>query len=403
MNALSLTVMPLLLSAHTRAPAEVREADVVLKVEIENYGHTKGLKPVGLPDSSGGYAMVFGDERTSAMGGVKLEPGEYSLLLRAWAPAGDQDGFFVEIDGERQRRVAPQGRWTVKAYNFKATKARVVPISIIGQEAGLAVDQLAVVRGTFKTGQLKMAQVPGETAKGKVGLEELPRLVSACALKELPKAPFKDDANTILRESFDGKVAGAVGDHHSVDGKFGEALHLDMPDGRFDIDASDLELGPTGTIEFWIRPRPAQRLWHDQGWHYFLHCKPADGKSFQLDLSRHPRTQLQLTASRGDGPPYKPDDGPRERVRLSTGNLDVEAWHHLLVSWDLTGEKQHLWLLIDGEGMQSFFEPAFKAAGFGKIEIGNTPSGWEVPFLSIDGAIDELKISNVSVADRLAE
>jgi len=402
MKSLMLVVVLMGVVAGAGMAAPVPQADVMLKVELENFGVTNGLTPVGLPDSSGGYAMALGDERTGAVGGAKLEPGEYTLLVRAWAPAGDQDGFFVEIAGQRERRVAPGAAWTAMAYNFKVDQAGIVGISVIGQEPGLSVDQIAVVRGTYQTGDLTMADVPGETAGAQVNVEDLPRLSSACSLKELPEAPYGEDANTVFHQSFDDDLAGAVGDHSQAEGKFGQAVYLQMPDGRYDVDASSLQIGPQGTIEFWIRPRPAQRLWHDQGWHYFLHCQPTDGKSFQLDLSRHPKTQLRLTASMGDGPPWSWGESPREHLQVSTGGLDLEAWHHMLVSWDLTGKKQYLWLLLDGSGVQSFFEPCFQPAGFSKIEIGNTPSGWEVPFLPIDGAIDELKISNVSVADRLA-
>jgi len=384
--------------------AGIPEGDVLLKVELQNYGQTSGLTPVQLPDASGAYAMALGNEATGATGGLKLDPGKYTLLVRAWAPAGDQDGFYVEIDGKRDRRVAPGTTWTVLAYNFEVEKASVVPIAIIGQEAGLAVDQIAVVKGTYETGQLKMADVPGETvAEGSVGLADLPRMTTGCSLKAVPEAPFARDANTALHQSFDGDVAGAVGDHWEVEGKFGKALYLSVPDGRFDVDASGLGIGPAGTVEFWVRPRPGQRLWHDQGWHYFLHCKPAGGKGFQLDLSQHAITELRLTASMG-GRPMDKDLDPREDLQMRPDGLDVEAWHHMLVSWDLTGERQYLWLIVDGQGVQVFFEKRFDpAVKFSSIEIGNTPSGWDIPHLHIDGAIDELKISNVSVASRLAQ
>jgi hypothetical protein len=383
--------------------AGIPAADVLLKVELQNYGQTSGLTPAELPGASGGYAMALGNESTGAAGGVKLEPGQYTLLLRAWAPAGDQDGFFVEIAGKRERRVAPGQKWTAMAYNFGVEKAGVVTIAIIGQERGLAVDQIAVVKGTYETGQVRMVDLPGETiAQGQAGLADLPRMKSQCSLEALPDAPPGRDVNTVLYESFDGAVAGAVGDHSQVEGKFGRALYLAMPDGRFDVDASDLDLGAAATIEYWVRPRPGQRLWHDQGWHYFLHCKPVGERGFQLDLSRHSRTNLRLTASMG-GKPMDKDLDPREDLQVSTGDLDLEAWHHMLVSWDLSGDRQYLWLMVDGRGVQLFFDRRFDAsAKFSKIEIGNTPSGWDVPYLHIDGAIDELKISNVSVADRLA-
>ena len=83
--------------------------------------------------------------------------------------------------------------------------------------------------------------------------------------------------------------------------------------------------------------------------------------------------------------------------------MDADAWHHLLVSWDMTGQRQRLWLLLDGVGQQVFFEPIFEPTDFQRVEIGNTPLSSDLPFLFLDGAIDELQISKVSVADRLAE
>ncbi len=403
MRSLALVVVLMAAIAAPSLAVEIAEADVMLKTEIEAFGVTHGLTPVALPDSSGGVAMALGDERTGATGAVELEPGEYTLLVRAWAPAGDQDGFFVDIRNKRERRVAPGQQWTAMAYNFTVEKDEVVTLAIVGQESGLTVDQVAVVRGTYKDREIKFADLPGESAgKGQVRLEDLPRLASHCSLKELPETPFEEDESTVFHESFDAETAGAVGDHSQVEGKFGAGLYLQTPDGRFDVDASDLGLGPVGTIEYWVRPRPAQRLWHDQGWHYFLHCEPAQAGGFQLDLSKHPKTQLRLTATMG-GQPYHLDAKPSEHVQLSTSKADLEAWHHLLVSWDLTGERHYLWLLFDGAGVQLFFEPCFEASSFSEIEVANTPSGWEVPFLPIDGAIDELRISNVSVADRLAD
>ncbi len=90
MNSFTLVVVLAVAAMSSAVAVEIPEADVMLKAEIENYGVTQGLTPVELPESCGGYAMALGDESTGASGGVKLEPGEYTLLVRAWAPAGDQ-------------------------------------------------------------------------------------------------------------------------------------------------------------------------------------------------------------------------------------------------------------------------------------------------------------------------
>ncbi|HCA46269.1 MAG TPA: hypothetical protein DEP45_02600 [Armatimonadetes bacterium] len=75
----------------------------------------------------------------------------------------------------------------------------------------------------------------------------------------------------------------------------------------------------------------------------------------------------------------------------------------MLVSWDLRGDRQYLWAMVDGVGMQSFFPHTFDGGGFSRIEIGNSPSDWDVPYLPMDGAVDAIRISNVSVAERLED
>ncbi len=147
-----------------------------------------------------------------------------------------------------------------------------------------------------------------------------------------------------------------------------------------------------------MQPRPAAQVWTDQGWHYFLHGAPVVAGGTRLDLSRHIASSLELALSAGE---------TREAVTVPTGNLDLQAWHHLLVSWDLRGERQYLWLLLDGKGFQSFFpatEGGRKALGplqLGALQFGNTPSGDDIPLLPMDGAVDEVRVTTTSVADRL--
>ncbi len=130
---------------------ELPEADIILEAELEDYGKAKGLAPVNLPEASGGQAMALGDETTGAGGQVKLEPGEYTLLVRAWGPTSEQDAFFVDIRGRRERRWAAGPKWTEVACSFKVGKTELVPIAIIGAEPGTCVDRIAVVRGTYRT------------------------------------------------------------------------------------------------------------------------------------------------------------------------------------------------------------------------------------------------------------
>lgn len=374
--------------------AAVPADDVMIKVELEDYGAGSGLSPVQLDGAAHGKAMALASDAMAA-GGLNLPPGDYTLLLRTFAPAGDQDGFFVEIDGTRTRRVAPIGRWGVLAFPFSVKTQRQVTLTVLGQEAGIVVDRLAVVRGTFADEAVDFADIPDKTPPGEsVGLADLVRLRAPARLRELPQEPFTFNRETLFLENFATLPGGVTGECAIVPGKWDQALYLGVPDGRFEVPAAEFALGQQGTIEWWVRPRPAQRLWHDQGWHYFLHAAPAAAGGLQLDLSRHPATQLRLTVAAGEAV---------ETLEVNTNAADLEEWHHILVSWDLTGDRQHLWLLFDGVGECSFFPRSFEQAAFSSLQFANTPRDSGLPWLFMDGAIDEIRVSSVSVAERLEE
>ncbi|MEA3401460.1 MAG: LamG domain-containing protein [Armatimonadota bacterium] len=134
--------------------SQVAEADRIMKAEIEQYGQPTGLNAVQLPEASGGRAMALGGETTGAAGEVDLEAGQYTLLVRAWGPSGDQDALSVVVGGQRQRRWTPRTeQWTQIAVNFTVDEAAAVPIALVGAEPGVCVDWIAVVRGTYATSE----------------------------------------------------------------------------------------------------------------------------------------------------------------------------------------------------------------------------------------------------------
>lgn len=372
---------------------EIPATDVLLKCEIENFGTNAGLNATVVAGASGNMAMAFASE-AMAVAGVRLPQGEYTLLLRTFAPAGDQDGFFVEINGVRTRRVAPIGRWGVMAFPFSVKGTEPSTIGVIGQEAGMVVDEAAVVRGTYKDNEVDLLKLRVSSESRQLTLSEMPRFRMPARLQALPQSPAAPGPDISLYQSLDGAVAGVSGEHHQGAGKWGQAIYLDAPDGRLDMDARSIKFGTTGTIEWWVKPRPAQRLWHDQGWHYFLHAAPAVADGLQIDLSRHPSTNLRLSFTQGKS---------KESVELSTTSARLDEWHHMLVSWDLSGERQRIWLLFDGVGLCSQFPKAFGMPAFGTLQFGNTPVGWDVPLLPVDGGMDEVVISRQSVAARLSK
>lgn len=372
--------------------ADIPAGDVLLKAELEQYGVAGGVSTFAQPGASGGSAPALSADAVVA-GALKLTAGKYTLLLRTFAPAGDQDGFFIEINGVRTRRVAEIGRWAVLALPFEVPTEGNIPVSVIGQEEGLLVDQIAVVRGTFADNSVDLTKLTDTVKPGaKQGLGLLSRLVVPARLKTMQQAPWVPDRATVFYSALEVIPPGATGATKLGPGKWGQALYVGVPDGRLDVDAMKLSALPTGTIEWWVRPRPGQRLWQDQGWHYFLHCQGRGTQDLTLDLFRHAMTGLQLTATSGT---------KSEKLRLAGTGADLEAWHHLLVSWDLRGDRQYLWLLFDGVGLCSFFPKSLPTASFSTIELGNTPSGSDLPWLFMDGGLDEVRISSEPVTERL--
>jgi hypothetical protein len=388
------------LTATLAVAAPVPPADVLLAVEAEGFGAALGLTPTVWEGASGGRAMALGDEGTGMYAALKLVPGKYTLLLVTFAPAGDQDGLFVEIAGQRTRRTVPIGRWGTVAWPFTVAKEGLVSLSIIGQESGLLVDRVAVVKGTYGDDEVKVAEFPAVAKAPALAPTVLPRVVMGCKLRELPPSPPVEEAGVVLRETCEQIPAGVVGEHSLAPGKTGQGLRLGVPDGRLDIDLSRLGVAGQGTVELWLRPRPGQRLWHSQGWHYFLQLRPAGDEGFQLDLSRHPRTGLRLSVS-PPGPPQGPGERLTDSFSLSTDALDLEAWHHLLVSWDLSGQQPQLWLLVDGQGRSLRFDTPVPVAPLASLHLGNSPPGTEMPYLPVDGVLDEIVVRNTSVAGRL--
>lgn len=371
--------------------AELPPGSVVLLSEAESFGVVSGLAIVDRSDGSGGKVAALSED-SQALAVVKLAPGDYTFVLRLFAPAGDQDGFFVEVNGVRTRRTAPIGRWGNLAFPFRVTAPDPTTLSLIGQEPGMLADRLAVVKGTVADEAVDLLKLQANKDWPALAISGVPRLKIPVRLREVPAAPFSAESATLVHETFDRVPSGVSGDSHTAPGKWGQGLLLDAPDGRFALDTQAVKWGPTGTIEWWVKPRPAQRLWHDQGWHYFLYGLPGDPSGLRFDLSRHPATMLQLTVSAGT---------VKETVQVDTGRANLDEWHHLLVSWDLGGDTQYLWLLFDGVGRCSYFPRSLPLAGFKSLGLGNSPPDQDLPYLPMDGGLDELRVSAEAVKGRL--
>jgi hypothetical protein len=370
--------------------ADLAPGDVIFAVPAEQYGLASGTTPTVADGAHGGTALQMTDMSALA-GAVDLQPGDYTLLVRVFAPAGDADGFFVEIGKERIRRTAPIGRWGVLAYPVTVKQPQQLGLSVIGQEPGMLVDDVVLVRGSFKDDAVDTGPLLPAAGTARVGASGLTRLMSGCRLAE--RVPLLRP-KSIIAERFETVPAGVTGEHHTGPGHAGQAVFLDLPDGRFDMSAAALGPMPCGTIEWWVKPRPAAQVWLDQGWHYFLHAAASRRDAgTRFDLSRLPTTQLQLAVTQGDR---------RETIQLSTTAADLQQWHHLLVSWDFTEQRQTLWLMLDGVGQQLFFPKTFDTPTFSSLQFGNRPADGDMPYLPMDGGLDQIAVSRVPVTPRLA-
>ena len=372
--------------------ADLAPGDVIFAAPAEQYGFVSGAAAFAADGAHGGTALSLSEQAYIA-GAVDVQPGQYTLLVRVFAPAGDADGFFVEIGKERTRRTAPIGHWGVLAYPVEVKEAQQLPLTVIGQEPGMLLDDIALVRGAFKDDQVDTGKLLPTGAAARVGAAGIKRLLSGCRLKDFPPKTALAGA---CSESFERVPATVTGEHRTGPGFKGQAVFLDQPDGRFDMDATALGAMPTGTITWWVKPRPNARIWEDYAWRYYLYGAPAQPGGVRLDLSRHPSTQLQLAVSVGD---------KLEKLALSTSGLDPQQWHQLLVSWDLrpAADRQYLWLMIDGVGQQLFFPKTFAAPAFSSLQFCNRPADGDTPLLPMDGGLDEITVSREPVTARLAQ
>ena len=357
--------------------------EILLCREFENFGEGHGVTVVSFPGASGETAGSLASvaELTTAL---RLKSGPYTLVMRTWAPAGDQDAFFVTIDSKRVRRTVPIGKWGSVTWPFKAGAAPVF-LLIEGQEPGVIIDRIGIVRGTHLDGTVDLGRMDLKHGGTIVApAETLPCYTRSCVLKQaLPaiRDPWPGAALAVDFTKAVGKFSGQGRIMTDADGAFAS---LEMPDSRLDVGISPVGDGKTLTIGWWVKPRHAAEVWSDQGWHFFLGARSIDG-ALRIELSRHVLSGFRLRVAEGTA---------EEAIVLDTRHLDPMKWHHLLVSWDLRGDRQRLWLLVNGRGRSTRFPTTFTARRIGVLEFGNSPSGSGLPFLPMDGALDGIWIQS---------
>jgi len=247
------------------------------------------------------------------------------------------------------------------------------------------------------------------------------------ALAAVPDAPLRRDRNTTLLAHFDSastsdadyarthpQEVGFQSDP-SAPGKFAGGVAVTGANGYVMFAGLDNVARWRGTVEFWAKSRAGTPIWDDGKAHWLFVAyperagfPPAQGmapyhlglfKSAENDLVFHvlqqavPRYALGVSLGGAAG----------WQVRVPAGKLAGEAWHHVLISYDLQPPGR-LWLLVDGQGVTApiGLPPAAPPPNPGcQILFGGLSGLPGDNVLTSDCDLDELRLQAATVADRL--
>ncbi|MBM3497115.1 MAG: hypothetical protein FJX74_00445 [Armatimonadetes bacterium] len=198
-------------------------------------------------------------------------------------------------------------------------------------------------------------------------------LTSPCRLAATPDRPATRDRHTCLLADFDAPDSNdaafarverrevGVGSQPDAPGRFGGGVSVTGVEGCVMYPGLDNYDPRRGTAEFWAQSRSEGGIWADGKEHWLLVLYPERaGTSARYGMSPYfvalrktSDNLLELRIISTSAPAYSAAvslrSGRSWTVSVPAEGLAAEAWHHLLVSWDLTGAGR-LWLLADGEG-----------------------------------------------------
>ncbi len=165
-------------------------------------------------------------------------------------------------------------------------------------------------------------------------------------------APVERDRHTTLLARFDDVASvqpdyerdgtGAAGRNYdaSVPGRHGGGIEIDVPGAQLNFRSHGNLHPQTGTVQFWIRSKPGENIWQD-GNEHCLFSAAAEQRVLELWKKDDSRLHLQWAGFHWEGDEEVPGD-----LSVPVQDLDGEAWHHLLFSWD--DEAGRLWLAVNG-------------------------------------------------------
>ena len=385
--------------------------------------HAKASRITG---ADGGAAVRF-DNPAARMGAqLKLEPGTYRLVFRALAPSGSQDAFYFDAAGQTFRiAIGEFERWVVRAQPFEVKKAGSYSLALRPDvnELGLAIDQVALVRGTLPdirrmqdlpkpTGQVALKPLVGVVAAQRSAANAVKPEFKEFKMAALPAKPHGRGLDTLFYCSFDESRdadyargnggCGLVAGGKLTTGKWGKALDCTDEKVNMFYNLHRNLVSRAGTLECWVKSGE-QNIWNDGKQHCLFYLRP------RRMMPHSPRAGLtiELTKRGKDNAFHFVVSGAATAdLAVPTADLDPNTWHHLAFSWDFTGKGVELRFAINGRGRQATVPARAMPTPFDSLQVGNFRwyghHAHANEFRPFGGLVDDLHTSDETLARREA-
>ena len=409
--------------------AFAEEATTLFCLAAEQLPTCVNAPATAMEGAQGDAAVVLSSEAARLGAQLQLQPGAYAVVLRAFAPSAAKDALYIDVAGRSARlAIGEFERWVVRTQVFRVQEAAqyAVVLQPDPNELGLAIDQVALVRGAV--GQLnEMADLPPPAAQ--VALEPVSGIRVAQAaqageeetvtpgasefkMASLPEGPRGRGLDTLFYCSFDesrdadyargnGKCALTAGEE-LVEGKWGNALDCTDQKVNMYFNVERNLIPRAGTLECWLKSGETN-IWADGEDHCLFHLTP------RRAMPGGPRAAMTVDLTkRGEDNAFHltVTGGASADLAVPTADLDPQSWHHLAFSWDFTGRAPELWLCLDGNGEHATLAAGSSPLPFVALQIGNTR--WyghyahANEFYAFGGLVDDLHISDETLARREA-
>jgi len=339
--------------------AFAEEATTLFCLAAEQLPTCVNAPVTAMAGAQGDAAVVLSSEAARLGAQLQLQPGAYAVVLRAFAPSAAKDALYIDVAGRSARlAIGEFERWVVRTQVFRVQEAAqyAVVLQPDPNELGLAIDQVALVRGAV--GQLnEMADLPPPAAQ--VALEPVSGIRVAQAaqageeetvtpgasefkMASLPEGPRGRGLDTLFYCSFDesrdadyargnGKCALTAGEE-LVEGKWGNALDCTDQKVNMYFNVERNLIPRAGTLECWLKSGESN-IWADGEDHCLFHLTP------RRAMPGGPRAAMTVDLTkRGEDNAFHltVTGGASADLAVPTADLDPQSWHHLAFSWDFT-------------------------------------------------------------------